>query len=492
MSQPSAQASAYDLVEYPSKPIRDCQPVRMASIAALAGLTPPSFETGTVVDLGCGSAANLIAIAAAYPGITAIGVDPSAEAIASGRELIEQAGLQNVTLVQDTRTPLDDGQADYVMAHGVLSWVDDDTRAEVIAEAARIAGEGALLFFSYNAEPGALPRFVSRWIGRRVGGRQIAAGDAPGAHAAMVERLALGAGQASTGAPYAQVAARQHRYIEGRDAYGLFHDELNENWAVLSVSALAAQIGAHGLGYVGECLPADRWRTWITPEVAEQIADAAGPDPAAQQQQIDDLSGAPFHDSLFVKGTAPAPAPGGLATVPTGYPAANWHLRWIGGDAPEGVDAEGAAVIGAVQQAEAVGLTIAEAAEQTGLDPDVVLARASLLDARKLLTLAVGGPPAAAAPGELPVASPLVRAQVRAGHESVSSLRHRSITVEHGALRELIPLLDGTRDRTALAQFLEESNLVPAGTDAAELVELCLTTICRSGLLVPAGATQEA
>jgi SAM-dependent methyltransferase len=488
------QASAYDLVEYPSRPIRDCHPVRMATVAALAGLLPPSLETATVVDLGCGTAGNLIAIAAAYPGMTAIGVDPSHEAIARGRELVEAAGLENVTLVEDTRTPLEDGQADYVIAHGVLSWVDAATREAVIAEAARIAGEGALVYFSYNADPGALSRHVSRWIGRRVGAAKIAAGDAAGAHAAMLERLELAGAYAGTGSPYAEVAARQHKYMEGRDPNGLFHDELNENWTVLSVADLAAQTLAHGVDYVGELLPADRWRTWIAPSVAEQIAAAAGPSAAAQQQQVDDLSGAPFHDSLFVKGHAPAPAARGIAALPEQHPAPDWHVRWNGGEPPKASDADADAVIAAVQQADAAGLSVGQLAEQTGLEPQAAFELASRLDARRVLTLAIGAPPAAPEPGERPTASGLARAQVRGGHEQIASLRHRSVTVEHGALRELIPLLDGTRDRAALAQVLDDSGLIPEGTDAGDLVDTCLATICRSGFLIPDGATtaQEA
>ncbi len=104
----------------------------------------------------------------------------------------------------------------------------------------------------------------------------------------------------------------------------------------------------------------------------------------------------------------------------------------------------------------------------------------------------MSGPPAAAEPGDRPVASPLARAQVRAGHEHVVSLRHQGIGVQHGAIREMLPLLDGTRDRDDLAAFLVSAELVPAGKDPAALVDSCLTAICRSGLLVPDGPTDAA
>ncbi len=93
------------------------------------------------------------AIAAAYPHVTAIGVDPSEDAISQGRELAAAAGLSNVTLVQDTRVPLDDGAADFVMAHGVLSWVSPSVRDAVIGRPSRVVRDGGLAFFSYNVDP---------------------------------------------------------------------------------------------------------------------------------------------------------------------------------------------------------------------------------------------------------------------------------------------------------------------------------------------------
>ncbi len=333
MTNTPTSASAYDLVEYPSKPIRDCHPVRMASIAALAGLTPPAIASSTIVDLGCGMAGNLMSIAAAYPGATAIGVDPSREAISRGQEMLDAAGLPNMTLVQDVRTPIDDGQADYVIAHGVLSWVDADTRA---ASSRRPRGSPALADSSTSPTTPSRARCCGTSRGGSASGspasrspREMRSARRPRCSSASASRRPYEA----SGTAYARVAARQQKLIAERDPHGLFHDELNENWSVLSVTGVARQVGELGLGYVGELLPADRWRAWIAPEVAEQIAAAAGPSAAARQQQVDDLQGAPFHGSLFVKGAAPEPAAADRRAAAS-PPRGRWHLRWSGGAAP--------------------------------------------------------------------------------------------------------------------------------------------------------------
>ena len=43
----------------------------------------------------------------------------------------------------------------------------------------------------------------------------------------------------------------------------------------------------------------------------------------------------------------------------------------------------------------------------------------------------------------------------------------------------------GALSKSQLTAFLDGSGLVPQGADAAELLETCLTTLCRSGFLVP-------
>jgi hypothetical protein len=69
---------------------------------------------------------------------------------------------------------------------------------------------------------------------------------------------------------------------------------------------------------------------------------------------------------------------------------------------------------------------------------------------REMIELSVL-PGLAAAPGEKPVASPLVRYQAARGDATVFTLRHRALAVEDADGRRLLTLLDGSRDRDTLA-----------------------------------------
>src|SRR5207244_514519 len=63
--------------------------------------------------------------------------------------------------------------------------------------------------------------------------------------------------------------------------------------------------------------------------------------------------------------------------------------------------------------------------------------------------------PVAVRPSERPVASPLARLQARAGG-IVSTLLHTAVSIADANALRLLPLVDGTRDRAALAAAVRQ------------------------------------
>src|ERR1044072_8103995 len=112
-----------DAVRCSNFPYGQTHPDRLATVAVLYGLHPPDPFTARVLEIGCGAGGNLIAMAAATPGIRALGVDLAAEPIADGQRAIADIGLTNVELLHgDVREIPDLGEFDYIVAHGVYSW----------------------------------------------------------------------------------------------------------------------------------------------------------------------------------------------------------------------------------------------------------------------------------------------------------------------------------------------------------------------------------
>src|SRR5258708_4779147 len=57
----------------------------------IAGLAPP--PAGRVLEVGCGTARNLVLAAEAWPDARFFGIDISAEMLMTARRLVERAGL---------------------------------------------------------------------------------------------------------------------------------------------------------------------------------------------------------------------------------------------------------------------------------------------------------------------------------------------------------------------------------------------------------------
>src|SRR5918997_4118593 len=149
--------NAYDAVRYSNNPYAQTHPERLATVAILHGLTPPDPFTARVLEVGCGAGGNLLAMAAATPGIRATGVDLAAGPIADGRAAIAEIGLENVELhAADVRSLADGslGAFDYIVAHGVYSWIPDDARDALLATIRNCLVPDGVAYVSFNAQPG--------------------------------------------------------------------------------------------------------------------------------------------------------------------------------------------------------------------------------------------------------------------------------------------------------------------------------------------------
>ena len=126
----------YDEVRYSNFPYAQTHPDRLGTVATLHGLEPPDPFTSRVLEIGCGAGGNLLAMAAATPGLSVVGVDLAPTAIAEAQLAVREIGLTNAEFrVGDVRglTNGELGQFDYVIAHGVYGWIPEDARDALLA-----------------------------------------------------------------------------------------------------------------------------------------------------------------------------------------------------------------------------------------------------------------------------------------------------------------------------------------------------------------------
>jgi methyltransferase-like protein/SAM-dependent methyltransferase len=159
MTQPSTTtptATTYDAVPYSISAFRQTDPDRLAVLARIFGLTSERPQNCRVLELGCASGGNLIPMALAYPGSHFVGIDLSQRQIEEGNVIVRQLGLPNLELrhlsISDVDASL--GQFDYILAHGVYSWVPPAVQERILEVCRDNMTATGVAYISYNTYPG--------------------------------------------------------------------------------------------------------------------------------------------------------------------------------------------------------------------------------------------------------------------------------------------------------------------------------------------------
>ena len=149
-------SDAYDKQIYTSNSFYYTSPGHLRAAAHLWGLESVPLENARVLELGCAGGGNLLPFAVSYPNAHVVGVDLSSVQVNQGREVIEALGLKNLHLHAMSLTDItpDFGQFDYIIAHGVFSWVPPEVREAMLRIVRDNLSPLGISYISYNTYPG--------------------------------------------------------------------------------------------------------------------------------------------------------------------------------------------------------------------------------------------------------------------------------------------------------------------------------------------------
>lgn len=147
---------SYDELPYGSKAFVDSHPVQLSTTAEFCGMATTPADRCRVLELGCGEGGNLIPVAEAYPESEFLGIDLSSRQIELGTAAIAKLGLTNVELRHLDMSDVDDslGRFDYIICHGVFSWVPGHIQSKILEICRDNATSGGVSYISYNTYPG--------------------------------------------------------------------------------------------------------------------------------------------------------------------------------------------------------------------------------------------------------------------------------------------------------------------------------------------------
>jgi SAM-dependent methyltransferase len=269
-------AEYVDDVPYVRHFVADLSPARLRLVAALHGAPPPPAVDFDYCELGCAHGDTLAALAASHPEGRFLGVDLSATHVASAKRLARDGALENIGILERDFSALvheDIGEFDYVVAHGVLSWVSPEKRKGLIDFARAKLKPGGLLYVSYNAMPGWASVEPLRQL-LLFGG----AGDFGGAGETSLERARRGLEFAQSmeraGAEYFVKNPAASEMLATMTKAGLpyvVHEYLHEHWAPMYFARVAWEMAASDLHFVGVLPIHLNFRDTAIPESHERL-----------------------------------------------------------------------------------------------------------------------------------------------------------------------------------------------------------------------------
>ena len=484
-----ADASPYDAVLYPARAFVQTHPDRLATLATLFGLSPAPPGGCRVLELGCGAGGNLLPMAVALPGSQFVGIDTSRRAIERAQAVTDSLGLANIRFEQ---TSIEEFEAparsfDYVIAHGVFSWIPDPVRDALLALSAAVLSEHGVAYVSYNALPGGHGRQALReMLAFHV--RDVEGADERMAAARGFLRLLSAAGEADgeLAKTFGPEARRLVDHVDGL----FFHDTLAEHNQPFYFHEFAARAAAHDLQYLAEA-EFSEMQLGALPEQLQQALLTIS-DPLAREQYLDFLKERMFRQTLLCHAAVTidrTPQPARLEPL-----AASAPLRWSEPDEAGRVTFAGPGgahlttdhplVVGALQRLGDAWPAAPHVAELAAGGELATVCDALLrCYAANLVRLHVDPPAVSVVAPERPRVSALARLEAAQG-EMLTTARHTGLRLDDELGRRLVTLLDGTRDRHALLAELA-SAVAMERDELATGLERSLERLAGAGLLLP-------
>ncbi|OYW22999.1 MAG: hypothetical protein B7Z49_03925, partial [Hydrogenophilales bacterium 12-63-5] len=270
-------------------------------VARLHGFDAPDPAHARILELGCAQGGNLVPLAWRWPHSECVGVELSRVQAEAGAAFIQRLGLPNAQIVHGDLAALPDelGAFDYIIAHGVFSWVPPAVQQALLEVCRRHLSPQGVAYISFNVTAGwsALRPLRDALLARTP--PESAAPQRYAAARIVLDELAQ---EWTDPALLKEIA-----YLKTAAPSYLFHEYLAEYNVPMPFGEFTVQLDQHGLRYVGEAGPRravveleDAWG--LTPEgMAGRWLDA--------ESALDDALGTRFRRALIARADAPCAQP---------------------------------------------------------------------------------------------------------------------------------------------------------------------------------------
>ena len=299
------QQTIYSELGYKSMPFPYTTPATLEAYGALVGVSAPNPKTARVLELGATYGGNIISQALFNPDATFVGIELSQEQVEKGNEVIANAGLTNVSLIQSDIASIGSeiGTFDYIIAHGVYSWVDDGVKDALLRLIDEHLVEDGIAYVSYNTYPG--------WHTMEEVRQLMMFSNRDKAQFNHKEKVlhgkTIGSIVGSQILKYDNLKERNSKFLGAlrsvmqKDEYYVGHDHLEPNNDPVYFYQFNDHLGAHNLAYLCDAdLTLSMVRSFDA-DIADTLDKLALNDHVAQEQYLDFMLDTTFRKSIICK-----------------------------------------------------------------------------------------------------------------------------------------------------------------------------------------------
>jgi SAM-dependent methyltransferase len=284
---------------------REQSPSYLSFSCALQGYEPvPVDRPFTYFELGFGRGVTVNVLAATNPLGNFYAADFNPAHVAGASAMASAAGLDNLTLLEDSFEDLATGkrelpQFDFITLHGIYTWVTRENQQHIVNFIKRYLKPGGILYLSYNAMPGWAPSTPLQRL-------LVEYGDAFPNRSDIQAKAAVRWIEQMSGANAGFLVANpvlkaRIDTLKSANPNYLVHEYMHKHWSPLYHADVARDLATAKLDFAGS---ADLGRAYpqlyLTPE-RKAVVDVM-PDPAMRETVIDYFLNTAFRKDIFIRG----------------------------------------------------------------------------------------------------------------------------------------------------------------------------------------------
>ncbi|MDR1840299.1 MAG: class I SAM-dependent methyltransferase [Holophagales bacterium] len=297
--------SAYDQIPYLANPLPQTHPSRLAAVASMFALSFAPPKNARVLELGCASGINLLGMAHFMPEAKFVGIDLSIVQIHEAQRRAKAINAENVTFhhmgIEDIDANF--GEFDYVLCHGVYSWVPPSTQKAILRICNENLSQDGIGFVSYNVQPGWRIKQIARDVFWALTPPEMPASKRYEYGVAWIkDALEITAKEEQKPLLHQALANEMNSILTQKDIRYLVHEYIEDNNEPLLFREFLSQVSEAGLAYLGDAEPASMVRHLTNPALREFFKTHPATSMAEAEQAIDIIMGRTFRQSLLVKG----------------------------------------------------------------------------------------------------------------------------------------------------------------------------------------------